>query len=185
MLAVCYGLENLTLDISGMTNFFDPGVTHFGQAPGYAQLTALRGLKSVKLDFGSKGWSLIDDILARIPRAWVSQDRAQSEQAVRQTLQQLEVATNQETAQSRPNFPLISEGELRFAMNQASVGVWGDTINNALTPPSHANADFSLQHEHNTTSGVNSTATPVGQPALSEEEQWQVLDRTHLAPWDV
>jgi hypothetical protein len=58
MLAVCYGLENLTLDIRGMTNFFDPGLTHFSQAPGYTQLTALRGLKSVKLDFGNNGWNL-------------------------------------------------------------------------------------------------------------------------------
>jgi hypothetical protein len=185
MLAVCYGLGNLTLDISGMTNFFDPGVTHFSQAPGYTQLTALRGLKSVKLDFGSRGWTLIDDILARIERAWVSQDKALSEQAVLQSLQQLEADINQKTTQSRPNFPLISEGQLRFAMNQARVGVWGDTINNALTPPSHANIDLSLQHEHNTTSRINSMATPISQPALSEEEQWQVLDRTNLASWDV
>jgi hypothetical protein len=185
MLAVCYGLENLTLDISGMTNFFDPGITHFGQAPGNAQLMALRGLKSVKLDLGNKSWTLIDDILARIARAWVSQDKAQSEHAILRTVQQLEVDINQETTQSRPSFPLIGESELRFAMNQARVSVWGDTINSALTPPSHSNTDLPLQYEHDITSGINATALPVSQPELSEQEQWQVLDRTHLATWDV
>ncbi len=133
MLAVCYGLENLTIDISGMTNFFNPGITHFGQAPGYGQLIVLRGLKSIKLDFGHKGWTLIDDILARIPLAWVSQDQTQSEQAILRTLKQLEADISQETTQSRPKFPLISEAELRLAMNQARVGVWGDTMTVAVT----------------------------------------------------
>jgi len=66
MLTVCYGLNHLSLDIMGMTNFFVPYLTHFSQAPGYPQLMALKGLKSLKLIHEHQGWSLIDDILARI-----------------------------------------------------------------------------------------------------------------------
>jgi hypothetical protein len=184
LLAVCYRLEHLTVDIGGMTNFFDPGVTEFSQAPGYAQLMTLRGLKSVKLVYGNKSWTLVDDILARIPRAWVSQDRAESEQAILRKLQQLERNISQVTMQPRPAAPLISAGELRFAMNQTKVNAWGDTINGTLTPPGIANSGLSTANNNNTTQGVHHAAITNGPPALSETEQWAEIDRTNLAPWD-
>jgi hypothetical protein len=186
ILAVCYRLEHLTLDIRGMTNFFEPNVTDFSQAPGYAQLMALRGLKSVKLVYGNKSWTLIDNILARIPRAWVSPNKAETEQSILRTLQQLEHNINQATKQPRPGHPLISAGELNFAMNQARVNSWGDTINGTLAPPGHANTNLSTSYNNNMNPGANHAATPVAQPpVLSETEQWAEMDRTNLASWDV
>ena len=185
MLAVCYRLENLTPDISGMTNFFDPDVTDFSHAPGYAQMMTLRGLKSFKLFYANKGWTLIDDILARIQGAWVSDNESESEKALLRLLQQLEHNIGQVLSKPRPTSSLISAGELEMAMNQAGVGVWGDTINNALTYPSQANSGLSLQYQYNMIQGVNSAANPIEQPPLSETKEWQVLDRTYLASWDV
>ncbi|PMD22188.1 hypothetical protein NA56DRAFT_718903 [Hyaloscypha hepaticicola] len=185
ILAVCYRLENITLDITGMTNFFDPDATDFSQAPGYAQLMTLRGLKSFKLVYGNKTWTLMDDILARIPNAWVSENQAESEKSLLRSLQQIEHNIGQAISQPRPINPLISAGELGAAMNQAEVRVWGDTINNALAPPTQANSGLSLQVQHNVTEGVSTAANPIDQPRLSETEEWQVLDRTHLASWDV
>ena len=185
ILAVCYRLESLSLDISGMTNFFDPDGTDFSHAPGYAQMMTLRGLKSFKFLYGKNGWTLIDDILARIPHAWVSENESESEKALLRLLQQLEYKIGQVLSKPRPTSSLISAGELEMVMNQAGVGVWGDTINNALTSASQANSGLSLQHQYNMIQGFNSAANPVEQPPLSETEEWQVLDRTYLASWDV
>lgn len=185
MLAVCYGLKSLTLDIGGMANFFNPGFTDFTQAPGYGHLISLRGLKSVTLIYGNKVWHLIDDILARIPRAWISPEKAESEKAILQSLQQLERNISVVTSQPRPRSSTISTGELRFAINQAGLNFWGDTINGALTPPGQANLGFSNTMNNNMANGVNDPAILAGQQPLSEQEQWAEIDRTNLASWDL
>ncbi|KAH8789133.1 hypothetical protein BGZ57DRAFT_949882 [Hyaloscypha finlandica] len=185
VLAVCYGLEHLILDIGGMTNFFNPGLTNFSQAPGYAQLMALRGLKSVKLAYGNKSWTLIDDILARNPRAWVSQEKAESEKAVLRVLKQLENNINGATTQPRTHGS-VAIWALKYAMNHAAVNAWGDTINGMLTPPGQATTGLSNNNNHNMTQGIVRSVTPAGQPqTLSETDQWLEMDRTNLASWDV
>jgi hypothetical protein len=185
VLAVCYRLEHLILDIGGMTNFFNPGLTNFSQAPGYAQLMALRGLKSVKLAYGNKSWTLIDDILARIPRAWVSQEKAESEKAVLRVLKQLENDINRATTQPRAHGSL-ARGALKYVMSQAAVNAWGDTINGMLTPPGQATTDLFNNNNHNINQGIALSVIPAVQPStLSETDQWVEMDRTNLASWDV
>jgi hypothetical protein len=185
MLAVCYGLEKLTLNIGGMTNFFNPGITNFSQAPGYANLIALRGLKSFKLVHGDMQWTLIDDILARFWQAWDSQDKAKSEQEILRILQKLEYNIGQFTTRPRPRNPLVSARELAIAMNQAGVRAWGDNINSILTPPGQGNAGPSSTDIQDKAEGVSQMSIPVGQHTLSETEQWNEIDRTNLAAWDM
>jgi hypothetical protein len=171
MLAVCYRLEYLTLDIGGMTNFFNPGLMEFSQAPGYRQLTALRGLKSVKLVYGNKVWTLIDDILARIPRAWVSPEKSESEKGVLRVLKQLESHINGSTTELRAQCA-VARGELRYALNQAGINAWSCTIDSMLTQPGQPPTGISNNYSYIMNQRTIFAVVPAGVPSkLSETEQ--------------
>jgi len=185
MLAVCHGLKHLSLDIFGMTNFFNPYLTHFSQAPGYQQLMALRGLNSLNLVHGSQSWSVVDEILARLSNVWDSGAKADSEQAVLAVIRQLERDIRQATTQKRTLRPLIGIGELTFAMNEVDFIVPAASISDALRQPGQINSGLSPGGSQTTAQGAHISLIPMVQPILSEEEQWREIDRTNLASWDV
>jgi hypothetical protein len=58
LLSACQGLRHLIIDITLLPKYFDPGNLSFADAPGYHQLTTIRGLESLKLTYGTKSFEL-------------------------------------------------------------------------------------------------------------------------------
>ncbi len=95
-------------------------------------MVALRGATSVKFEHGSRDWTLIDDILARIPSAWISESKAESEKEILRLIRKLEHDVGELIGRRRHGRKLVTHGELAEALSLAAVYVSMNLINEEL-----------------------------------------------------
>jgi hypothetical protein len=138
LLSACQGLQNLIIDITLLPKYFDPGNLSFADAPGYHQLTTIRGLESLKLTYGTKSFELCN-----FPKRVIEVVRHQSMGitawlALHQEVSRLQKTLFQAMRQPRrvtPISPLLLYSAIQnFLGNCLWSKVLGDIVNGAYLP---------------------------------------------------
>lgn len=138
LLSACQGLRHLIIDITLLPKYFDPGNLSFADAPGYHQLTMIRGLQSLKLTYGTKSFELCN-----FPKRVIEVVRQQSMGitallALHQEVSRLQKTLFEVRKQPRrvtPISPLLLYSAIqKFLGNCLWSKVLGDIVNGAYLP---------------------------------------------------